>query len=223
MRLFKHLLALCATAVAAATSELTDTTAVYLQSVDSSAVTLLAEIEYNPSTLVAEIKEYEAPGLATDSKLLRVGVYDKVTSSWKSSTSVTSIESFGKGYAPTITLSLDTQGDVFSVSLKSGKIDAGQTRDFGPKVKVVKTVPGKKVELNKPVVLSKEGKVEGEVVEKTFLQKLVYPLSLLQSIVCMLTNSQVLVGYIRCHGAGSHIRRRRRQIDLVQYTLDFLQ
>jgi len=81
------------------------------------------------------------------------------------------VESFSKGYAPTFVLTLDAQGGVLGVSCKSGKIDAGQTRDFGPKVKVVKTAKGKQPDLNRPVVLSPEGKLEEPPVEKTMLQK----------------------------------------------------
>jgi len=64
------------------------------------------------------------------------------------------------------------KGDIQGVSCKSERIDAGETRDFGPSVVVRSTARGKKPELNRPVVL-REGKVEreGEVVEKTFLQK----------------------------------------------------
>jgi len=98
-------------------------------------------------------------------------VYDAATSSWKSSTSMTSAESFSKGYSPTLVLSLDAQGGVIGVSCKSGKIDAGQTRDFGPKVKVLKTAKGKLPELNRPVVLSPEGKLAEPEPEKSMLQK----------------------------------------------------
>lgn len=171
MHLIQPLLAFCAAGAAAASSELIDSTVIYVQAVGSSSASLLADVQYNPSTLAAEIASYEAPELPEDAELVRIGAYDKSTRSWTSSTSVTSIESFGKGYSPTIILSLTSQGEVLGVTLKSGSIDAGQTRDFGPKVKVVKTAPGKKVGLNSPVVLSKEGKLEPEVEEKTFLQR----------------------------------------------------
>ena len=157
----------------AASSELIDSTTVYIQSVESSATPVipLAEIKYNPSTLSAELTSFDLPELDPEDKLLRVGVYDVSTSSWKSSTSTTSAESFGKGYSPTLVLSLDAQGGVIGVSLKSAKIDAGQTRDFGPKVKVLKTMKAPTPALNRAVVLSPEGKLEEPVVEKTMLQK----------------------------------------------------
>jgi hypothetical protein len=176
MRPIVPLLTLCANAIAIlAASDFIDSTTVYIQSIDStSSPSPLAEIKYNPSTLDAELAEFFAPELAPELKHVRIGVYDVATSSWKSSTSMTSADSFAKGYRPTIVLSLDAQGGVLGVTTKSAKIDAGQTRDFGPKVKVLKMAKGKVPELNRPVVLSLEGKVAEEEPEKTLLQKYVY-------------------------------------------------
>ncbi|CZR53855.1 uncharacterized protein PAC_03737 [Phialocephala subalpina] len=171
MRVLIILTALC-TSVFAATSDLIDSTTVYIQPINSiSSPAPLAEIKYNPSTLSAELVSFDAPEIESESKLLRVGIYDIATSSWKSSTSMTSAETFSKGYRPTLVLSLDAQGGVIGVSCKSGKIDAGATRDFGPKIKVLKTVKGKLPELNRPVVLSPEGKVAEPEPEKSMLQK----------------------------------------------------
>ena len=173
MRLFQLWLGILCTSVSvAATSPgLIDSTTIYIQSLGASNVNPLAEVVLNPSTLSAELVSFQTPELSSDSKLVRIGIYDPTTSTWKSSTSVTSVESFSKGYAPTFVLTLDAQGGVLGVSCKSGKIDAGQTRDFGPKVKVVKTAKGKQPDLNRPVVLSPEGKLEEPPVEKTMLQK----------------------------------------------------
>jgi len=171
MKLFP-ILSFCISAIAASTSDLIDSTTVYIQAVDAtSTIARLAELNYNPSTLAAEIISYDPPELPEGSKLVRIGVYDVATSSWKSSTSVTSTESFAKGYAPTFVVNLDEQGAVIGISVKSAKIDAGQTRDFGPKVLLKKTVKGKLPELNRPVILSPEGKLEEPIVEKTLLQK----------------------------------------------------
>jgi len=165
------LLALCTTALSLS-ADLIDSTTISIQPLSGSAPILsLAEIKYNPSTLDAEIVSYSPPALPTDSELVRVGVYDAATGRWKSSTSMTAAESFAKGYRPTIVLSLDAQGGVLGVACKSGKIDAGESRDFAPRVKVLKTVKGQQPHLNRPVVLSPEGKVAVPEVEKTMLQK----------------------------------------------------
>jgi len=174
MRPIGLLIALCANAIVIfAGSDFIDSTTIYVQSIESASSTIspLAEIKYNPSTLDAELAEFFAPESLPESKLLRIGVYDVETSSWKSSTSMTSADSFSKGFRPTFVLSLDAQGGVLGVTCKSGKVDAGQTRDFGPKVKVLKMAKGKLPDLNRPVVLSPEGKVAEPEPEKTMLQK----------------------------------------------------
>jgi len=149
------------------------TTTVCLQSIASTALPVipLAEIQYDPITLSAEFVTFDTPELSSEANLIRIGIYDTATQVWKSSTSVTSADSFSKGYAPFIVLSLDTHGDVIGVTCKSVKVDAGHTRDFGPKVKVVKMTKGKRPELNRPITVSKEGAEEGELPEKTMLQK----------------------------------------------------
>ena len=121
--------------------------------------------------LSASIHSFEPPELSPDSQLVRVGIYDPATSKWKSSTSLTSAESFSKGYRPTLVLNLDAQGEILGVSVSSGKIDAGQTRDFAPKVVMKSMGRAKGPELNKPVVLSPEGKVAVPEPEKSILQK----------------------------------------------------
>ena len=176
MRPITLLITLCAHwGAISATSDFIDSTTVYIQSIDSTSTpSPLAEIKYNPSTLDAELVEFHAPELAPSSKHVRIGVYDAAKSSWKSSTSSTSAKSFAKGYRPTIFLSLDAQGAVLGVSVKSARIDAGQTRDFGPNVVVLKMVEGKLPELNRPIVLSPEGKEAVIEPEKTLLQKYIY-------------------------------------------------
>jgi hypothetical protein len=55
--------------------------------------------------------------------------------------------------------------------VKGARIDAGATRDFAPKVWVRGIQKTRGPELNRPVVLSAEGKVATPEVEKTMLQK----------------------------------------------------
>lgn len=164
-----------------------------IQSIDTnpSPIIPLAEIRYDPSTLEAEFSSYDAPEISSQSKLVRIGIYDPTTKSWQTSTSVTSANSFNKGYAQTIILSLNVHGDVLGVSCKSAKIDAGQTRNFGPKVKAVRMVKGKTPELNRPIIASKDGTVEGEEPEKSFFQRWVHRSVL---ILIYLLVSQILVG-----------------------------
>ncbi|KAM7200514.1 cyclin-dependent protein kinase [Naviculisporaceae sp. PSN 640] len=179
------------TSVAAAAVE--QTASVYLQPITAREIppSLLAEIRYSidssspssqeesedsssaSSSSQPEVISYEAPDLPEEAKLLRIGIYNPKSKQWVSSTSVVSAENFGKGYSPNFVLTVDERledGGVIGVSLRGIRIDAGQTRDFGPQAVVVKTGLAPQPELNKPVVLSPEGR-KVEVVEKTFLQK----------------------------------------------------
>lgn len=162
-----------------------------IQSIDThpSPIVPFAEINYDPSTLTAEFISYDAPEISSQATLVRIGIYDPSTESWQSSTSVTSANSFNKGYAQTIILSLDLHGDVFGVACKSTKIDAGQTRDFGPRVRVVRMVKGNTPELNRPIIASKDGTVEGEEPEKTFFQRWVC-----RSVLILFTHSFTDIG-----------------------------
>lgn len=133
-----------------------------------------ASISYDLAALDSStITSYDAPDIPESSSLVRIGVYDPKVKSWLSGTTVASTENFAKGYSPTITVSVNSRGDVLSAALKGVQIDAGQTRDFGPKVVVLTEGRGPQPVLNKPVVVSKDGKKVEEEVEKTFLQKYV--------------------------------------------------
>jgi hypothetical protein len=169
MRCIVSLVVLMAAAFASAERR---TTPVYIQPVGSPIVppAFLAEIEYDIADGFSSVSSFDAPELPDGAKLARIGVYDPATSQWLSSTTVTSVDSFGKGYSPHFLLSVDAQGRHLGVSCRGVRIDAGQTRDFGPQSRVAVTELGKQVELNKPVVLSPEGK-KVEEQEKTFFQK----------------------------------------------------
>ncbi|KAI0843406.1 hypothetical protein F5Y06DRAFT_254865 [Hypoxylon sp. FL0890] len=168
---FSGLAALALASLASATDR---TAAIYIQPVSQSpaAPAPLAEIRYDPAAAAsdAEVISYEAPEIPDETRLVRIGVYNPSAKRWESSTSVASVENFSKGYSPTLILSVDQKGDVLSAALRGVRIDAGQTRDFGPQALVLVTEPGKQPELNKPIVLSPEGKNVVQE-ERTFLQK----------------------------------------------------
>ncbi|ESZ95030.1 hypothetical protein SBOR_4563 [Sclerotinia borealis F-4128] len=183
MKLTTLLLALSAHVfcITATVTEQIDTATIYIQPLTSSSAYPLASISYNPSTLSASLLSYEPPtdllpspqdpSSSPNDNLALTGIFDEKTSTFKSSTSLLSLTNFEKGYRPTILLTIDAQGAVLGVTIKSGVIDAGATRDFAPKVEVRRVVKGGAPVLGPNVVLSKEGKTEGEVVEKSFLQK----------------------------------------------------
>ncbi|KAI0124604.1 hypothetical protein F4776DRAFT_630602 [Hypoxylon sp. NC0597] len=174
MRFSSVISGLAALALTSLASAADRTTAIYIQPVSLSpaAPAPLAEIRYDPAVAAssAEVLSYEAPEIPDNARLVRIGVYNPSANRWESSTSVASVENFSKGYSPTLILSVDQKGDVISAALRGVRIDAGQTRDFGPQALVLVTEPGKQPELNKPIVLSPEGKNVVEE-ERSFLQK----------------------------------------------------
>ncbi|EOO00093.1 putative nuc-1 negative regulatory protein preg protein [Phaeoacremonium minimum UCRPA7] len=170
MRGFTILWVLATAAIASAEPQIAS---IYIQpvSIAGLAPSPLADIKYDVTDVSsAEVVSYDAPELPEGAALVRIGVFDSATKQWVASTSVASVENFGKGYSPALLLTIDGRGDVLGAAVKGVRIDAGQTRDFGPQAVVQVTKAGKQPELNKPVVLSPEGK---KVVpeEKTFLQK----------------------------------------------------
>ncbi|RCI14625.1 hypothetical protein L249_6971 [Ophiocordyceps polyrhachis-furcata BCC 54312] len=149
---------------------------IYVQPIEDGATSAapnpLAEISYDMTTLsLSSLMSYEAPEIPETAKLVRIGLYDASSRQWLAGTTVAAADNFSKGYSPQLLLVVDSQGGVVSVSCKGVAIDAGHTRDFGPKLVVLPEARGAQPQLNKPVVLSPEGsRVEPEQ-EKTFLQK----------------------------------------------------
>ncbi|KIL85574.1 hypothetical protein FAVG1_11068 [Fusarium avenaceum] len=171
MRIATLLSTICAAALVAAEQR---TAQVYIQPIQPSPSTPqpLAEIAYDAASLIStEIVSYEAPELPETASLVRVGIYDPKSARWIAGTTAASAENFDRGYAPTILLSVDESGDVRSVMLKGVRVDAGQTRDFGPSAIVIADKKGSQPELNKPVVLSPNGRKAEEEEPKSFLQK----------------------------------------------------
>lgn len=206
------------------------TAQIYIQPVGSASNPApLAEITYDVADpdAAASVTSYEAPELPDGTSLIRIGLFDSRAKKWVGSTSVASADNFEKGYSPHFLLNVDAtkpsatgQGEedviVLGASLRGVRIDAGQTRDFGPQARLVMTARGKQPDLNKPVVLSPEGK-KVEKDEKTFLQKFVFsPLPRTEGMLLRRYanwTSQVLVDdrYRALRRPGR--RRRRRQVE----------
>lgn len=175
---FFLLLSACVRALAAESSRETISISLQPISVIDYKPINIASITLDPLNLDTEVSFYEKPDFSEafeeqstpKIRYFRLGIYDAMTKTWKSSTTITSVDSFSKGYSPTFILSLNTKGAVIGVSVKSHRIDAGQTRDFGPKIKTMRMKNGPKPSLNKPVVF-KEGVLEEPIPEKSLLQK----------------------------------------------------
>jgi hypothetical protein len=142
----------------------------------------LAQVSYDPISKQASVNNFNPPkGASSSGDLIRVGIYDNSDSKWRGV--VTSATSFDPKYQQKLLLHLDEEGNVWHVAISAtvkpaaakGKMVNGkrQPSEVVPQVVVelLSPIPAPSPVLNKPVVLSPEGKVEGQVVEKTFLQK----------------------------------------------------
>lgn len=154
------------------------TVTLYVSSVpatQSSAVILsaipLAQIEYDADQAVGTLASYTPPtGSYSDDHLLRVGLTDSKTGSWRGI--VTSASSFGDQYHKKLIIHVDEKGEPFHVGFGT----SAKSADKEVEVEIVKRSPGPKPVLNKPIVLNAEGKLESKEPEKTFLQKYVVSL-----------------------------------------------
>ena len=146
----------------------------------------LAQIEYDADQAVGTLSSYTPPtGSYSDDHLLRVGLTDSKTGSWRGI--VTSASSFADQYHKKFTIHVDEKGEPFHVGFGTSAKSAGNEVE----VEIVKRSPGPKPVLNKPIVLNAEGKLESKEPEKTFLQK--YVISLIHSFDKM-TNAFVGTG-----------------------------
>lgn len=140
--------------------------------------TRLAEIEYSTADDYASILNYNPPSAdpSDTHALVGISVYNASSRSWLSRT-VTSATSFDARFQGTISLHVDTEGNVwrasFHSSTKSGSAGGGQsdTGDGKPRVKVFGPAQAPQPHLNKPVVLNTDGKAPEPEVEKSFFQK----------------------------------------------------
>ncbi|KAL1594131.1 hypothetical protein SLS59_008965 [Nothophoma quercina] len=126
----------------------------------------LAQIEYDADQSVGTIASYTPPtGSYSDEHLLRIGLTDPKTSSWRGI--VTSAASFAEQYHKKFIVHVDEKGEPYHVGFGTSVKGAGAEVE----VEIVKRNPGPKPVLNKPIVLNAEGKLDGKEPEKTFLQK----------------------------------------------------
>lgn len=140
----------------------------------SSSPSRLADIEYSPVEQYISVLSYTPP--SSPSGLVGVGLYNSSTKAWLGST-VTSAASFAPEYQGTISLHVNAEGEVWRVAFHSSRKsglsshNGGHTGNDKPNVEILRPASAPQPHLNRPVVLSPEGKVPEKEVEKTFLQK----------------------------------------------------
>jgi hypothetical protein len=142
----------------------------------------LAQVSYDPVTKQSTVNNFNPPnGAISSDDLIRIGIYDNSDSKWRGV--VTSATSFDPKYQQKLLLHLDEDGNVWHLAFSTMiKPAAAKGKMVNGKRQAPETVPQIVVELlspmlapspvlNKPVILTAEGKVEGQEVQKTFLQK----------------------------------------------------
>ncbi|KAK5200745.1 hypothetical protein LTR16_005046 [Cryomyces antarcticus] len=148
--------------------------------------TPLARISYSYPSLNASIDSWTPPSPPTaksktgrsgagDTDLIRIGFHDPVKQHWRGV--VTSAASFEPQFQRRVSLHVDGNGVVFHVGVAAWRAAGGDGKQE-PEVEVVPVRRGPEPVLDKPVVVSEDGKVEGAVAEKTFLQKYWWALAL---------------------------------------------
>ena len=144
----------------------------------------LAILAYDASNSSYKLDSYTAPqkpkaSSTSSSQLARIGLLSSSKSSFTGRSSTLSLlETLLHPDSATIRVSLEPDGSILSVGISpSAEIKGLDSRTDKkgdlPSLKVVPAAPESKAVLNKPVILSKEGKVvkeEGEG-EKTLLQR----------------------------------------------------
>lgn len=181
-------------AVVAAAATDVRTVTVWTWPLSSTSPQELAKISYDAQAMTSQVLEYSQPSFfGSPDAPVRVGLYDTATSQWRGV--LTTVASFDPALQQDLSLLLDDAKDVYHIGFsghakptpsESAKTKAkpksktnsepeervtGAVDVFPLKVTLETPVAGPMVQLNKPVKVSKEGKVEEKEPEKSFLQK----------------------------------------------------
>nr|POF04164.1 hypothetical protein CFP56_21919 [Quercus suber] len=129
----------------------------------------LAKVTYNSTT--ATVHSYNTPKILAGDDIVRIGFYHK-SGSW--SGIATSASNFDESKDKKLQLLLNGNGEIYHVGFRAEDFPTSSkssNKKDGLSVELVQTMPGPVPVLNKPVVLSADGKSEQKEPEKTFLQK----------------------------------------------------
>ncbi|KAF2225611.1 hypothetical protein BDZ85DRAFT_247648 [Elsinoe ampelina] len=192
MRLLTTLTLLLSSPLPALTATLSpQTLTISLASPDTTTTTPYIDIHYDPSSLTATLLKTHSPSIPA-APLLTLGFHrpDLIALSPSKEKAYTSIllppSAFSSFRDRTLTLLVDRAGVPYHLSFSSvpavpppsddPAVEARRKRNPRPvegsiKVEVEQIKPGPGPVLNKPVVLSRDGRVEGQEPEKSFLQK----------------------------------------------------
>ena len=175
----------------------THTATIHYQPLESPTPLPLAILTYKPShPHTYTVQSFTPPSISPSSSsssysfsvddLIRIGTLNSTSNNLSSRTTLTALSSFEPSLHGVFYAYLDpANGDVWSVSYRASSAQplasieasspgdgaAGDGKKRLPDLRILERAPAPRPVLNRPVVLSPDGKMEGEVVEKTFLQK----------------------------------------------------
>lgn len=154
----------------AAAVESQRSTDIFAWPLSASKPTKLTTVTYTSTN--ATLKGYDLPRFPADEEIVRVGFYHK-SGQW--SGIATSASNFAPKTPMKLQLHVREDGELYNVGFKTSEaVSQGEGQvnmvDW-LNVEVVKIRPGPLPVLNKPIVVSPDGQVEGKEPEKTFLQK----------------------------------------------------
>lgn len=182
MSSIKRLIVLLAVLQVAIAAEVHRTVDIFAWPLTAAKSSPLTKISYSYPSLNATIKSFIAPQSSRGDEWVRIGFY-KGGNEW--SGMAVSPRIFNPGQGRKLELMVDAQGEPLHVALRSVHTQplavktskqSGSAQSPPPQqrpitVEIVRQLPGPQPELNKPVVLSPDGKLEDKEPEKTFLQK----------------------------------------------------
>ncbi|KAF7192376.1 hypothetical protein HII31_06408, partial [Pseudocercospora fuligena] len=154
----------------AAAVETQRSTDIFAWPLSASKPTKLTTVSY--TSMNATLKGYDFPKIPDHEEIVRIGFYHK---SGKWSGIATSAKNFAIINPMRLVLHVKDDGELYHVGFKAndpitraeGKPDTSDWLN----VEVAKIRPGPVPTLNKPIVVTADGQVEGKEPEKTFLQK----------------------------------------------------
>lgn len=129
----------------------------------------LAKISYTSTN--ATVQSFTAPKIPPGDDVIRIGFHHS-SNSGKWSGVATAASNFAPGLGRKVLLHLNAEGVVYHVGFKATEQgSSAKGGKDGLDVEVVRMRKGPTPHLNKPVVVSADGKVEDKEPEKSFLQK----------------------------------------------------
>ncbi|OGM40396.1 hypothetical protein ABOM_010807 [Aspergillus bombycis] len=152
-------------------------TDIFYWPITSSEPSVFARVSYDPNSLESNVISYSPPiTVQTESSsLVRVGLYTSNgidPKQWTGTLTSWSAIAGSDGQRPMLQLYLDSSNKVYFVALTLSLLESTTASNTtSPIMKLIPLEAGPRPHLNRPVVVTPDGTIPEDVVEKTFFQK----------------------------------------------------